>query len=171
MDQVILILIIAAFGASALQSATGIGFGVIAGPALLIALNDGSAIQISVLLNLLIALLLGPSLWQKFDRQLLKFLFIGLAIGTPLGLYIYLHMNIALLKLFAGLTVLLTLLMVVRGNRASSPAQTAAPGIVERITDGVVSVIMCVSLSMPVPVPATSRLPRRGTPLFWRPSR
>ena len=154
MDQVILILVIAAFGASVLQSATGIGFGVIAGPVLLIVLNDGSAIQISVLLNLLIALLLAPSLWQKFDRRLLNILVVGLAIGSPIGLTIYLHLNIALLKLFAGLTVLLTLIMVARGNRASSPAQTATSGIVERISVGVVAGIMGGSLAMPGPVPA-----------------
>ncbi len=65
MEQEILVLGIAVFGASALQSATGIGFGIIAGPALLIVLNDGSAIQVSVMLNLLIALLLAPTLWQK----------------------------------------------------------------------------------------------------------
>ncbi len=62
MDQDFLVLNVAVFGASALQSATGIGFGVIAGPVLLVALNDGSAIQISIVLNLLIAAFLAPSL-------------------------------------------------------------------------------------------------------------
>ena len=65
MDQAFLILNLAVFGAAALQSATGIGFGVIAGPVLLIALNDGAAIQISILLNLLIAVILTPSLWRQ----------------------------------------------------------------------------------------------------------
>ena len=118
MEQEILVLGIAIFGASALQSATGIGFGVIAGPVLLIVLNDGSAIQISVLLNLLIATLLAPSLRQKSDRRLLKSLLIGLVIGSPLGLLIYLQMDIALLKSFAGFVVLFTLFLVLRGDRA-----------------------------------------------------
>ena len=52
MELEIVVLMVAVFGASALQSATGIGFGVIAGPILLILLNDGSAIQISIVLNL-----------------------------------------------------------------------------------------------------------------------
>ncbi len=60
MDLDFLILNVAVFGAAALQSATGIGFGVIAGPVLLIALNSGSAIQISIILNLLIASILAP---------------------------------------------------------------------------------------------------------------
>ena len=55
MAQEFFLLNVAVLVASALQSATGIGFGVIAGPILLIVLNDGSAIQISIALNLLIA--------------------------------------------------------------------------------------------------------------------
>ena len=46
MDQEFFLLNVVVLVASALQSATGIGFGVIAGPILLIVLNDGSAIQV-----------------------------------------------------------------------------------------------------------------------------
>ncbi len=154
MAQQILVLGIAIFGASALQSATGIGFGVIAGPVLLIVLNDGAAIQISVVLNLLIALLIAPSLRQKSDRRLLKSLLIGLAIGSPLGLLIFLHMDIALLKSFAGLVVLFTLFLVLRGARASSPLQGDAAGRFEQVSIGVIAGIMGSSLAMPGPVTA-----------------
>ncbi len=154
MEQQFLILVIAVFGASALQAATGIGFGVIAGPVLLIVLNDGAAIQISVVLNLLIALLIAPSLRQKSDRRLLKSLLIGLAIGSPLGLLIFLHMDIALLKSFAGLVVLSTLFLVLRGDRASSLLQGAAAGRFEQVSIGVIAGIMGSSLAMPGPVPA-----------------
>ncbi len=154
MEQEILILGIAVFGASALQAATGIGFGVIAGPVLLIALNDGSAIQISVLLNLLIALLLAPSLRRKTDWRLLKSLLIGLAIGSPMGLLIYLWMDIALLKLFAGLVVLFTLFLVLRGDRALTSLRGDVTGMSEKISVGVIAGIMGGSLAMPGPVTA-----------------
>ena len=85
MEHEFLVLGLTIFSAAALQSATGIGFGVIAGPVLLVVLNDNSAIQISIILNLLIALLLAPSLRQKADRRLLAQLLIGLAVGSPLG--------------------------------------------------------------------------------------
>lgn len=62
MDPQYLFMAIAVFGASALQSATGIGFGVIAGPVLLIVLNSRAAIQISIGLSLMIAAVLVPSL-------------------------------------------------------------------------------------------------------------
>lgn len=154
MEQEIILLGIAIFGASALQASTGIGFGVIAGPVLLIVLNDGAAIQISVLLNLMIALLLAPSLRQQADRRLLKTLLTGLAIGSPLGLLIYLHMDIALLKLFAGTVVLFTLFLVLGHRRVSSFLQGNVVGNVEPVSIGVIAGIMGGSLAMPGPVPA-----------------
>ena len=129
MEQEILVPGITIFGASALQSSTGIGFGVIAGPVLLIVLNDGAAIQISVLLNLLIALLLAPSLRRKSDRRLLKSLLIGLAIGSPLGLLIYLQVDIALLKTFAGVVVLFTFVGGSGGPTASRGDRTHLRGV------------------------------------------
>ena len=147
MDQNFLILNIAVFGASALQSATGIGFGIIAGPVLLIALNDSSAIQISILLNLLIAVILTPSLWHDADRRLLSKLLIGLSIGSPLGLLIFLSMDIIFLKAFAGLAIVFTLILILRGTRALSPAQQSATGEFEQISVGIMSGIMGASMA------------------------
>ena len=154
MDPDFLILSIAVFGAAALQSATGIGFGVIAGPILLIFLNDGSAIQISILLNLLIALILTPSLWQQADRPLLAKLLIGLAIGSPVGLLIFLNLNIVFLKAFAGLVVAYTLFALLRNKRAKSPIPQQATKDSEQISVGILSGIMGASLAMPGPIPA-----------------
>ena len=154
MDQHFLILNIAVFGAAALQSATGIGFGVIAGPVLLIALNSGSAVQISIVLNLLIALILVPSLWQQADRRLLTRLLIGLAIGSPVGLLIFLNVEIVVLKAFAGLAVAHTLFLILRNNRAPSHAPTLEAKNSEQISIGVLSGIMGASLAMPGPIPA-----------------
>jgi len=154
MDLDFFILNIAVFGAAALQSATGIGFGVIAGPVLLIALNDGSAIQISIVLNLLIALILTPSMWQQADRQLLARLLIGLAIGSPVGLLIFLNMDIVFLKGFAGLAVAYTLFLIRRNNRAPSHTSQPSNRSTEQISIGVLSGIMGASLAMPGPIPA-----------------
>ena len=154
MDLDFLILNVAVFGAAALQSATGIGFGVIAGPVLLIALNSGSAVQISIILNLLIASILAPSLWRQADRQLLARLLIGLAIGSPVGLLIFLNMDIVALKAFAGLAVAYTLFLLLRNNRAPSHAPTLATKSTEQISIGALSGIMGASLAMPGPIPA-----------------
>lgn len=81
----LLVLQVAVFGAALLQAATGTGFGVIAGPVILMALNDGSAIQVSIVLRLLIAGVLTPSLTKSVDRVLLPRLILGTAIGLPIG--------------------------------------------------------------------------------------
>ena len=154
MGQELLILSIAVFGASVLQSATGIGFGVVAGPLLLIVLNDSAAIQVSVALNLLIAVILAPSLWRIADRKLLRSLLIGLAVGSPIGLVMFLYTDIAWLKIFAGVVVLFTLVLLLRGNRADAVSASAGVGQVEKVGVGFVAGIMGGVLAMPGPVPA-----------------
>ncbi len=154
MNLELITLNLAVFAAAALQSATGIGFGVIAGPVLLIVLNDGSAIQISIVLNLLIAVMLAPSIWQLADRRLLARLLVGLIIGSPLGLLIFLKIDLTLLKAFAGLAVMFALFLTVRSNSmpAGSPVKTSAS--TEQVSIGIVAGIMGASLAMPGPVPA-----------------
>jgi len=154
MDQEILILSFAVFAASTLQSATGIGFGIIAGPVLLVVLNDSSAIQISIVLNLLIASLLAPSIRREVHRPILGKLLIGIGIGSPLGLLIFLNIEIDLLKTFAGVIVLFTLVMVIRSKRIGSQVIENLPNQAESTLVGTVAGIMGGSLAMPGPVPA-----------------
>ena len=145
---------VAVLGAFALQSATGIGFGVIAGPILLIVLNDGSAIQISIALNLLIAVILSPSLWLKVERSILRNFVIGLAIGSPLGLLVFLIIDITVLKAAAGIGILLSLYFTLVGNCSRSREQIPIASKSEQIPVGVVAGLMGVCLAMPGPIPA-----------------
>lgn len=166
MDPQYLFMAIAVFGASALQSATGIGFGVIAGPVLLIVLNSRAAIQISIGLSLMIAAVLVPSLWRNTDRLLLLRLLAGSAAGVPIGLAVFLSIGIDHLKLLAGLAVLFTLVFLFRpgaGAKAagavSAGAETAGakrPGKLEQILLGAISGVMSGSLAMPGPGPRGS---------------
>jgi uncharacterized membrane protein YfcA len=77
-----------------------------------------------------------------------------LAIGSPLGLLIYLQMDISLLKLFAGIVVSFTLFLVLFRRRVSSFLQGDVVGSFEPVSIGVVAGIMGGSLAMPGPVPA-----------------
>ncbi len=154
MDQEFFLLNVAVLFASALQSATGIGFGVIAGPILLIVLNDGSAIQISIALNLLIAVILSPFLWNNVDRSILRNFVVGLAIGSPLGLLVFLNIGITMLKAIAGIGILLTLYFTLTGMRSRPREQGPATGKSKQIPVGVVAGIMGVCLAMPGPIPA-----------------
>jgi uncharacterized membrane protein YfcA len=139
--------------ASVLQSAAGIGFGVIAGPIMLLLLNSGAAIQLSIVLSLLIAVVLLPGLWREVDCRLLQIFLIGSGIGIPIGIAVFLTVSIKLLKLLAGLGVLLTLLMLF-GRRFSMPHGQLPSEAARDLVTGIVSGLMSGSLAMPGPVPA-----------------
>jgi uncharacterized membrane protein YfcA len=147
--------------ASLLQGATGIGFGVIAGPVLLYVLNSGSAIQVSIMLSLLIALLLAPSLIRQMDRQVLKFLVIGTCLGIPVGILVFVSIDIVMLKLMAGLAVAFMALTTTGVFERLKQGDAAVPG--NRFVSGlgVVSGAMSSSLGMPGPVPAAWMITRR----------
>ena len=154
MDPAFLALNLAVLAAAALQSATGIGFGIIAGPIMLVVLNDGSAIHVSILLNLLIAALLTPTLLHSVDKAMLGKLVFGLLIGTPFGVWAFMVMDIVLLKLVAALAVILTLALTVRNHRRPALHTPMEAGNVERGLIGVVAGLMGGGLAIPGPVPA-----------------
>ncbi len=154
MDNYVLALHLAVFAASFLQAATGIGFGLIAGPIILIVTNSGSAIQVSILLSLVIALVLAPSLHSRADRVLLKRLLIGTVPGLPLGIYVFTLVGVDMLKLLAGLAVLFMALITTGVLKFSQNEDSAANGRAADLGIGVVSGAMCSSLGMPGPVVA-----------------
>ncbi len=149
-----ILLHVVVFSASLLQAATGIGFGLIAAPTLLIVLDSGAAVQVTIILSLLIALVLAPSLYQHADKRLLRYLLLGTLVGLPLGLYVYLAIDLDLLKVLAGVTVLLVALSaagVIGARRGPDSASSSAP---HDVIIGVISGAMSTSLAMPGPVPA-----------------
>ena len=108
-----LILQVAAFVAAVFQSAIGIGFGMVAGPVVLIVLDDPAAVVISTLMSWLIALVLLPGLFRGADWAVLRRFGIGAALGLPFGLVLLALSSIAGLKLIAGVVIGgLTLAMV-----------------------------------------------------------
>lgn len=154
MDSYVLALHLAVFAAALLQAATGIGFGIIAGPIILMVMNSASAIQVSILLSLLIALVLAPALYGRADKSLLARLLLGTLAGLPLGIFVYVQVGVDLLKLLAGLAVLfmaaITLGLVKFGGHGGRPSDGPVPDLLV----GVVSGAMCSSLAMPGPVVA-----------------
>jgi uncharacterized membrane protein YfcA len=154
MDAQFIILTVALCGASVLQSATGIGFGIIAGPVMLIVLDSGAAIHISIVLSLLISLLLVPSIWASLDVRLVKQFLTGTAIGLPLGLTIFLISGLEVLKLLAGCAVLFTLAFVMRSARRVDRQKAPAPAKFPELAIGTIAGAMSGGLAMPGVVPA-----------------
>lgn len=151
MDSLLLALNLAVLLGALLQAASGIGFGVIAGPMILIALNDGSAIQVTSILSLLIAVVLLPSVLRHVERAILRRFLIGSLAGLPLGLAAFIWFPVAALKLLAGFSILLLCLMLLRRRASGFLAQ---PGAGLDHATGVVSGAMSVGLAMPGPVAA-----------------
>lgn len=155
-----LILHLAVFAAALFQAATGIGFGLIAGPMLLIVLNDRSAVQVSILLSLLIAVVLTPSLIRSVDRVLLPRLLYGTIIGLPLGMAVFASVSVDWLKALAGLAVLFMSFFAVALGRPDGESPHHS-GRLQDLAAGAMSGAMSAALAMPGPAVA-ARMMTRG---------
>ncbi|MEM7190948.1 MAG: sulfite exporter TauE/SafE family protein [Pseudomonadota bacterium] len=105
---------VAAAIAAFFQSVTGIGFGMIAGPVILVVMDDPAAVMISTLMSWLVAAVLWPFLRHGADMRFVMRLCLGAAIGLIAGAAMLAIVTVTFLKLFAGLVIGgLTLLMLV----------------------------------------------------------
>ncbi len=155
-DPAFLVLLPAVIAASALQAATGIGYGVVAGPIFLVVLNGPQAFQISTVHNLLIAVILAPFVYNHLDRTLLKSLIYGCCLGVPVGFSTLQIVDTTFLKLFSALIVLLIagyLFINLRRSIGSTGTDRTSTG--EQITVGCISGLMGGVLAMPGPVAST----------------
>ncbi|WP_354539839.1 sulfite exporter TauE/SafE family protein [Roseovarius sp. MBR-6] len=149
-------LALAVFGASMLQAATGIGYGVIAGPIFLVALNGAEAIQISTVHNFLIAILLVPTLRGAVERRVLGLLVLGGTAGIGAGLALQSALSVTALKLTAAAMVaFVALTLVADMRRARTGADPARRATTEVTCIGALAGIMGGLLAMPGPLAAT----------------
>lgn len=135
------------FVAAMFQTATGIGFALIAGPFLLMYMQDGSAIQISVLLNLLMSVALAPGLIRHVHWASLRHLALGLVGGLPVGIVLFLWADLTLLKLGAAAFITLALIPFLRPPAVQGAHDRPAPGV----ASGVVAGVMTGFAAMPGP--------------------
>ncbi len=153
----------AVLAAALLQAATGIGFGVIAGPIILMAMNSGAAVQVTILLSLLIAVVLAPSLYRQVHKKTLGRLLIGTLIGLPLGILVFLHVSLPVLMLLAALAVLFMALSASGLLNVTLRQGETGRGEAQNLAIGVLSGVMSASLAMPGPV-AAARLSKLALP-------
>ena len=97
----------AVFFAALIQSTTGIGFGLIATPFLLIALTGSSAVQMTIILSLGMSVILCVRSYQQCNARVLSTLMLGGAVGLPIGLAAFRTVDLVALRLLAGAVVLL----------------------------------------------------------------
>ena len=108
-------LMAAAFAGAFLQSAIGFGFALIAAPVFLLVMQSAAAIQVLVAIHVVQSAMLVPGLWRNAPRKLLMPMLFGSLAGIPLGLAIFLALDLNTLKLTVGLAMLLfTTLLIAR---------------------------------------------------------
>ncbi len=139
--------------AAILQSATGVGLGMIVGPALILVMGSKSAIQVAIILNLSLSILLLPGEIKEIHWPSLKILVLGTVIGMPVGLLLIDMLDLTGLKLFAAITVSLCGAQLIHNRyRQSATGTTKEASAMILPGASIASGIMTSSLAMPGPV-------------------
>lgn len=113
MDIILFIAIILI--ASILQTGTGFGFSIVATPFLLLLFDARDAIQINLLLSLVISLAMFRKVRTDIDRGVMKRFIGGGIIGLPIGIIVFLLVDIPKLKFgIGGVILVLTALLLLR---------------------------------------------------------
>ncbi len=104
-----------ALGGAVVQAATGFGFAIVAAPLFLVAMNSHAALQVLVVVHLVQTVMMLRGVWALVPRQMFKVLVIGALIGSPLGLLVFMRLDVKALKLTVGVLILLfTALLIAR---------------------------------------------------------
>jgi uncharacterized membrane protein YfcA len=150
------------FAAAFLQSATGIGFGIIAGPVILIMVDSHAAVQVTMGLSFAVSLALAPTLVAHVDRPMLKRLSVGTIIGLPIGMLVFWAVSLPVLKFLAMLAVAFMAWTVSRVPQNSPQTLPASGGSID-LGIGIASGVMSTALAMPGPA-AAARLATLAMP-------
>ena len=130
--------------ASILQTSTGFGFSILATPFLLLLFKPIEAIQINLILSLVISFALISKIRKDIDYGILKRFVIGSTIGLPIGIIIFLLLNLKNLMLGISLIIFLLTLLLIKKFRIT---QTKG----KDLTVGGLSGILTSSIGMPGP--------------------
>jgi len=120
-----------ALGGAVVQAATGFGFAIVAAPMFLIAMNSHAALQVLVVVHLVQTVMMLRGVWTLVPLRMFKALVAGALVGSPLGLLVFMRLDVNGLKLAVGILILIfTSLLIAReaGWFARKPQGGAAGG-------------------------------------------
>ncbi|MCM3618198.1 sulfite exporter TauE/SafE family protein [Sutcliffiella horikoshii] len=103
--------------ASVLQTSTGFGFSILATPFLLLLFKPSEAIQINLILSLVISIALIMKIRKDIDHGILGRFVAGSVMGLPVGITIFMMIDIDRLKLAVSLIILLLTVLLVLNFR------------------------------------------------------
>lgn len=113
MIENIVILILIVLIASMLQTSTGYGFSIIGTPFLLMLYPAHMAIQMNIILSICLSAFMIFKIRNEVDKALLMRLIKGSILGLVFGIFVYLYLDIQLLKMTVGVIILiLTILLI-----------------------------------------------------------
>ncbi len=135
---------------TALQVATGVGLGLLAGPVLILSLPSETAIFVAIILNLLVSLALLPQEKGDISWPPLRLILVGTLVGVPLGWLVLRQIDATTLKLFTGVVVLAAAIQLLLPRRAATGGGKAAR--LRTLVGGGFSGFMGGCLAIPGPV-------------------
>ncbi|MEM9147953.1 MAG: TSUP family transporter [Pseudomonadota bacterium] len=130
--------------AAMLQGVTGIGFALLAAPALLMVRGEAASLQVISLLTVVIAALLLPAIWRSVDRRIFVPVTLAAVAAMPLGLALYALASIQALKLGAGLFLATLLGLTLAGGvgrMAIGPRGALVTGVFAGVTGGALAMV------------------------------
>jgi|TARA_R110002096_G_scaffold257381_1_gene450895 uncharacterized protein len=145
------LLLIVTLLASVVQSATGFAFALIVVPAYLLLLGTTDVVQITIILSVVMSVAHLPKLKSNIPLPLLKCLAVGCAFGFPVGLYIYSHIDPAMLKILVAVFIIVISIQNGLNMLKKSPRKTGYNKSALTMT-GALSGILGASLAMPGPL-------------------
>lgn len=111
----LIVLFVIVLVASLLQTSTGYGFSIIGTPFLLLIYPAHMAIQVNIILSICLSAFMIFKIRKEVDKSLLIRLIKGSIIGLIFGIFIYLFLDIQLLKMTVGALILvLTILLILK---------------------------------------------------------
>lgn len=151
------LLCLVTFFAAAVQSALGFGFGLIAVAAFVVLFNSAQAIQLVIILTFFMSLVHYPKLKLNTTSTLLKPLIFSCLLGFPIGVWIYLKIDLDILKnMIAFVLIGLCTMSLFNLIRAAPQVKTdSSQGKSSRVTlafIGTIAGAMATSLAMPGPI-------------------
>ncbi|CAG9622263.1 hypothetical protein BACCIP111883_03054 [Sutcliffiella rhizosphaerae] len=108
-----IILVLIVLVASLLQTSTGYGFSIIGTPFLLLIYPVHTAIQINIILSICLSAFMIFKIRKEVDNSLLIRLIKGSIMGLVLGIFVYLYLDIRVLKMIVGALILVLTVLII----------------------------------------------------------
>jgi len=116
---------------------SGFGFSMIVVVALSLIFSPAQIVPVVLLLEIAASVWLMPHVWQQVQWRFLGWLFLGVAVGTPVGTQLLSRVSVIPMRAAIAITVMILSVMLWRGFRL-----TKAPGKGAIISGGVISGVL-----------------------------